>query len=151
MQDRLFWRSVAAFVALPGTVAFLVPLILAPRDAGPPSVPGIGLVGLGTLLLLWCAREFYAAGKGTLAPWAPPVHLVRSGLYRLSRNPMYIAVAIILFGWALAFRSGPLSLYALGVIAAFHGRVVLWEEPRLARKHGEEWVRYRDEVPRWLP
>ena len=147
----MLWRSVAAFVALPGTVAFLVPMVLAPRDPGAPSVPGVGLVVLGTCLLLWCVREFHVVGKGTLAPWAPPAHLVRTGLYRVSRNPMYIAVALVLFGWALTFRSGLLLLYAVAVTVVFHGQVVLVEEPRLARAHGDEWARYKDEVPRWLP
>jgi protein-S-isoprenylcysteine O-methyltransferase Ste14 len=41
------------------------------------------------------------AGRGTLAPWEPPRALVVSGPYRHSRNPMYVAVLVILSRWAV--------------------------------------------------
>ena len=101
-------------------------------------------------MLLWCVRDFYVSGRGTLAPWVPPRELVVVGLYRMSRNPMYVSVILVLVGWAVGFRSMPLALYALAVAVGFHLRVVLGEEPWLAQTHGEKWVRYRDRVPRWL-
>jgi len=147
----LFVRALLAFLALPGVVAYLVPLLLLP----PGDELSIHLIGLlpfvlGTTLLLWCVRDFYVSGKGTLAPWAPPQNLVVTGLYRYSRNPMYIAVALILCGWALTFRSAGLAIYALVVVVAFHLRVVINEEPFLARTHGDQWVNYRATLPRWL-
>jgi hypothetical protein len=42
---------------------------------------------------------------------------------------MYIAVVLVLWGWALGFRSRSLAIYALGVMLAFHLRVVFGEEP----------------------
>jgi protein-S-isoprenylcysteine O-methyltransferase Ste14 len=104
----------------------------------------------GVGLLLWCVREFYVTGRGTLAPWAPPQELVETGPYRFSRNPMYIAVLLLLCGWALGFRSRTLVLYAVTVMFAFQLRVVLYEEPWLARTHGETWTLYKARVPRWL-
>ena len=53
-------------------------------------------------------------------------------------------------GWALAFASPRLALYAGVVIVAFHLRVVFGEEPWLARTHGSAWDEYRARVPRWL-
>jgi len=146
----LFWRALLAFIALPGTVAFLVPLLLL-RPPGSFALSGLIPLSLGVTLLLWCVREFYAAGKGTLAPWAPPRKLVTTGLYRFSRNPMYIAVLLVLCGWALGFRSRSLAIYGLAVMIAFHLRVVFFEEPWLARTHGDEWAEYRARVPRWFP
>jgi hypothetical protein len=75
---------------------------------------------------------------------------VTVGLYRVSRNPMYVGVLLLLWGWALGFRSRALAIYALIVMLGFHLRVVFGEEPWLAQRHGEEWDRYRATVPRWF-
>ena len=101
----LFLRAVGAFLALPGVVAFLVPLLLAAPALREGRFHLIALVplALGVALLVWCARQFFTEGRGTLAPWAPPRQLVTGGPYAYSRNPMYIAVALILIGWVLAF------------------------------------------------
>ena len=132
-----------------GIVAFAVPLWLAPPLQ---SFMWLGLPVLlpGVAVLLWCVWAFYAAGKGTLAPWSPPRHLVTVGLYRYSRNPMYVGVLLILLGWAVGFQSWPLALYAAAVTLAFHLRVVFGEEPVLARHFGEEWRTYCRRTPRWL-
>jgi protein-S-isoprenylcysteine O-methyltransferase Ste14 len=148
----MFVRAVLAFLALPGVVAFAIPLLWSWRSdhlriAHPPGL--IPLV-LGIVMLLWCVRDFYVAGKGTLAPWSPPQRLVVVGLYRYSRNPMYVAVTLILLGWALVFGLWALLWYTLFVVIAFHLRVVLGEEPWLARTHGQEWSDYTGRVRRWL-
>lgn len=145
----LFLRALTAFIALPGMVAFLVPWLLRPVGA-PLHIIGIPVFAVGTFVLLWCVRDFYISGRGSLAPWAPPTRLVRVGLYRASRNPMYIGVLTILLGWALAYESRGLWYYLAAVAVAFHLRVVFGEEPWLAKTHGEEWAPYRREVPRWL-
>ena len=148
----MFARALLAFLALPGTVAFLVPLFLFRPPAGWASFRLIALLplGVGTFLLLWCIRDFYVTGKGTLAPWSPPRNLVVVGLYRWSRNPMYLAVFLILLGWAIGFGTRGLWMYSAGMLVVFHLRVVLFEEPWLARQHGEGWLRYKAQVPRWL-
>ena len=148
----LFFRALTAFLALPGVVAFALPLWLAPRDPATSGARWIGMVLLvaGTLLLLRCVRDFYVAGKGTLAPWTPPRRLVVVGLYRWSRNPMYVSVSFILLGWAVWFMSTTLLVYALGIMLAFHLRVVFFEEPWLEQTHGEAWREYRSRVPRWF-
>lgn len=151
MTSRLLaLRALAAVAALPGIVAFAVPIVLA-RSAGGPPFSWLGLVALvpGIALLAWCVREFAVAGRGTLAPWDPPRRLVTTGAYAISRNPIYLAVALILLGWAIGFRSWRVLVYALAVMAAFHIHVVFVEEPRLARTHREHWHRYAARTPRW--
>lgn len=148
--SSLFWRALVAFLLLPGTVAFVVPLFLLRPPNAPFHATGLPLLVIGTLLLLWCVRDFFAAGRGSLAPWAPPKNLVVVGLYRLSRNPMYVAVLLILCGWAVAYRTRGLWLYAAAIAIAFHLRVVFYEEPWLSRTHGDAWTEYRSRVPRWL-
>ena len=104
----MLWRALLAFLALPGVVAIALPAWFA-ADAleNGARFHAVGLLPMmvGLALLLWCVRDFYVAGKDTLAPWSPPKHLVISGLYRYSRNPMYVGVATMLVGWALAFAS----------------------------------------------
>lgn len=146
---NLFWRAVAAFVAMPLMVAFVLPWFLRPVGA-PFRMIGLPVLIAGTVLLLACVRSFYVAGQGTLAPWSPPKHLVTVGLYRFSRNPMYVGVLLVLAGWALSFPSRALWIYAAVIAIAFHLRVVLNEEPWLAQTHGEQWTRYRAAAPRWF-
>src|SRR5688572_8848431 len=138
-----------AFLALPGVVGFAVPLWIAWPWGG---IRWIGLLPLagGVVLLLWCVREFYVAGKGTLARWDPPRHLVTTGPYRLSRNPMYVGLILIILGWALTLRSGRLLLYALIVQLLVAVRVRVFEEPYAVRHHRAEWDVYRASTPRWV-
>jgi protein-S-isoprenylcysteine O-methyltransferase Ste14 len=149
LSSGLFWKSLIAFLALPGVVAFVVPLAIA-LPARSVSVIGVLPLLAGCLLLGWCVREFHVAGRGTLAPWSPPRNLVVSGPYQYSRNPMYVAVLLILASWAVLFQARLLAAYALLVAIAFHLRVVFGEEPWLARMHGDDWLRYRALVSRWL-
>ena len=145
----LFWRALVAFLAMPAVVAFLVPWLLV-RRAGHFDMTALPIIGIGTTLLLWCVHDFHVSGRGTLAPWAPPQHLVTVGLYRVSRNPMYVAVLIILAGWALGFRSVTIWFYIAAVALAFHVRVVMYEEPWLASTFGADWLAYRARVRRWF-
>jgi protein-S-isoprenylcysteine O-methyltransferase Ste14 len=148
----MFARALLAFIACPGIVALAVPLtwLLVSGQAAIVNAWGLLPLALGLAALLWCVYAFYATGKGTLAPWAPPQHLVVTGLYRHSRNPMYVAVLLILLGWAVTSHVRGLYFYAAGIAVVFHLRVVFGEEPWLARRHGEAWREYAARVPRWL-
>ncbi len=145
----LLWRAIIAFLALPTVVAFLIPWLLRPRRAEFDAL-GFPVVGIGAVLLFWCVRDFYVAGRGTLAPWAPPKELVTVGLYRISRNPMYVAVWTIVLGFAIGYRSVALWIYVAVLVVAFHLRVIFFEEPWLARTFGSSWLAYRSDVPRWF-
>lgn len=148
----MFIRALVAFLALPGVIAFAVPVgwLVANSQSRLVQPLGSALLVFGGLALLWCVRDFYVAGKGTLAPWSPPTNLVDVGLYRYTRNPMYVAVVLILLGWAVSFGSAGLGLYAVIVAVGFHLRVVRGEEPWLARTHGAAWRAYSARVPRWF-
>ena len=108
------------------------------------------LVAAGLAGLLTCVRAFFVTGRGTLAPWDPPQCLVAVGLYRFTRNPMYVSIIILLAGWSLAAGSTVLGIYAPCLAVAFHLRVVLHEEPWLRRNFPEAWASYAARVPRWL-
>ncbi len=148
-MTALFWRALVAFLALPTVVAFVIPGMLRPSNTRF-RISALPLAVAGITMLLWCVRDFYITGRGTLAPWAPPKHLVTVGLYRVSRNPMYVAVSLIIAAGALGFRSSTLAYYGAGVAAMFYLRVVVFEEPWLARTFGPAWLAYRARVLRWL-
>lgn len=147
----MFGRALLAFIAMPGMVAFAIPGLWLWRTGRlhPPHLLGLAVLAAGAFGLLWCVRDFYVQGKGTLAPRSPPLNLVIVGLYRYSRNPMYVSVLLILLGWAAAFSSSGILAYAAFIALAFHLRVVYGEEPFLAREHGAAWEAYVDQVPRW--
>jgi protein-S-isoprenylcysteine O-methyltransferase Ste14 len=72
-------------------------------------------------------------------------------MYRYVRNPMYVGVLLVTAGWAIFFWSWALLLYGLAVWIIVHLFVVLVEEPVLEQKFGEAYLRYREEVGRWVP
>lgn len=148
----MFARALIAFIAMPGMVAFALPLgWLWQGDQFHVVHPsGLAVLTAGSVGLLWCVRDLYVHGKGTLAPWAPPQRLVVVGLYRWSRNPMYLCVLLVLLGWAATLACAGLLGYAVFIAVAFHLRVVLGEEPWLAERHGAAWQSYAGRVPRWV-
>lgn len=150
----LFARALLAFLVLPGIFAGLVPWWIVTADPGRgPGWPVAGgfIAVIGLVVLLQCVRDFYAAGKGTLAPWDPPRRLVVVGLYRFTRNPMYVGVLTFVLGCSVAAGSQRLALYCVVVAVVFHLRTIWYEEPRLAAQFGADFERYRAAVPRWLP
>ena len=148
----LLLRAILVFLAMPTVVAVVIPLgwLYLAGNLDVVFAPGWIILGLGFGALVWCVRDFYVIGKGTLAPWEPPQKLVVAGLYRYSRNPMYVSVLLMLTGWAMTFGDWPLVVYAAVVAVGFHLRVTLNEEPFLAEKHGNDWEEYSTQVRRWL-
>jgi protein-S-isoprenylcysteine O-methyltransferase Ste14 len=117
-------RHLFAIAVLPVTVTVLVPLRIGGELAigstpGELAVQGLGLVALAIGLVLFVASlwRFITHGRGTLAPWDPPKHLVVTGPYRYVRNPMIAGVVFILFGEAGVLRSWPQTEWALAFLA----------------------------------
>jgi protein-S-isoprenylcysteine O-methyltransferase Ste14 len=149
-------RALLAVVLLPGVLVWYVPyeILLASNKLHLPpisaSAVAAGLLALaGTLIHLVCIWDFFATGKGTLAPVDPPRHLVVVGLYRYTRNPMYNCVVAVLLGQAWFFGSVPVLAYAAFLLVSFHLVVVAFEEPALEAQFGESYRAYRGSVPRW--
>ena len=113
------------------------------------SAGAISVIAVGALVLLRCVWDFFAAGRGTLAPIDPPRHLVVRGLYRYTRNPMYNGVLAVLLGEAWLFHSLALLQFAALMFLIFHVFVIGYEEPALEAQFGERYRAYRAAVPRW--
>ncbi len=105
----------------------------------------------GMALLASCIVEFARRGRGTLSPADPPKTLVVAGLYRYVRNPMYLAVSVILLGEAASFRSLGLLAYWAVWFVIVNLFVMAYEEPTLRRQFGADFERYCRRVGRWLP
>jgi protein-S-isoprenylcysteine O-methyltransferase Ste14 len=149
----MFFRAVLAFLALPAVVGGFLPWVLLNNDVWRMrgTLIGLPILFFGACVLMWCVRDFYVIGKGTLAPWDPPKRLVVVGLYRLVRNPMYVGVLAWVAGWSLVAGSPVLAIYTGLLAITFQLRVIFYEEPRLARQFGNDWIKYRSSVNRWLP
>ncbi len=146
-------RALVAFLILPGSVAIAAPPLLALIDPWKEKgrAYGLFLMLAGSAILLRCVRDFLVSGKGTLAPWDAPERMVVTGLYRHMRNPMYGGVILLVLGWTIYYASPLLAAYTVLLTLGFHLRVVVGEEPWLASQFGDQWERYRNGVPRWLP
>jgi protein-S-isoprenylcysteine O-methyltransferase Ste14 len=157
-------KHVRAIGLLPVMGAGVVPAaILAASDWGNPGwgiegaasvlpmLLGVGLVAAG-LALVWRTIVLLArVGEGTLAPWDPTTNLVVAGPYRFVRNPMITGVALILLGEATIFGSLPLLAWAALFLAVNALWFPLVEEPALARRFGDAYREYAQNVPRWVP
>lgn len=151
-------RSLVTLLIVTGIFLVGVPFLLLsaglelyPLHLGTISLAGLGLISLGAVVLLLCGWIFGSIGRGTPAPFDPPKTLVRAGLYRKVRNPMYVGAEAVLFGEVLFLGSSTILLYALALWAIFHLYLVYYEEPNLGRRFGESYEEYCEAVPRWIP
>ncbi len=148
--------TILFFFVAPGTTAGLVPWLITGWQrshgaAGPVDLVGVLLVLGGLAAAIACFARFVNEGRGTPAPVAPTETLVVGGLYRYVRNPMYVAVASMIGGQALLFRSEGTALWLLGFLAAVVAFVKGYEEPQLRRQFGDTYEEYRRAVPGWWP
>ena len=93
----------------------------------------------------------FVAPRGTPAPIDAPKKLVVRGLYRFTRNPMYLGVLTIVLAWSALGRAADVALYAACVASAFHAFIVFYEEPHLEQLFDADYAAYRARVGRWLP
>jgi protein-S-isoprenylcysteine O-methyltransferase Ste14 len=142
----------------PGVVAGAVPWWISHWQVGPPllgisalRVLGAALMTAGVPVLLDSFARFALQGLGTPAPVFPTQHLVVTGLYRYVRNPMYVGVIAVIVGQALLFGNLRVLEYAAVVGAGFCLFVMGYEEPKLRKTFGEEYLEFCRNVPRWVP
>ena len=158
------WRHARAIALLPGNVTIVVPTLILLRVEGPSvgwGLEGLGapvvrllgamLIAAGVALWVWTVRLFARIGQGTLAASDPTRHLVVAGPYAHVRNPMITAVAWVLLGEAILLGSPALLAWAGAFLATNQVYFLCHEEPGLERRFGEEYRRYKQHVPRWIP
>ena len=159
-----YWRHFRAIAILPFTVLLVIPgSILLIWDSSKPfwHLEGIPLlavlifslvtVSLGLAVMYKTIELFADEGAGTLAPWDATERLVTVGLYAHVRNPMMVGVFLVQVGEVTIFGSPYIALWVALFILANVVYIPLFEEPGLERRFGEEYVVYKENVPRWIP
>ncbi len=120
-------------------------------DAPPLRWSAILVMGVGVMIEAVSVLAFLLA-RTTVTPLKPEKAstLVVSGLYRVSRNPMYLGMAILLTGWAL-WRGNPAALILLPVFVVYLTIFQIKpEEAALLEKFGPSYEAYRRRVRRWI-
>lgn len=110
---------------------------------------GFFMTGSALALLVGARSRFVQAGT-EVRPWKPTTALVLNGPYRLTRNPMYVAMTLLYLALSLwVDRLGPL-LVLPGLLLTIHYGVILREERYLFRLFGDSYAHYRQRVRRWV-
>jgi protein-S-isoprenylcysteine O-methyltransferase Ste14 len=109
------------------------------------------VIVFGVAITAWSAIHFVKV-KGTPVPFNPPPRLVRTGPYRLTRNPMLTGVFLLLFGIGIGLNSASLVF----VFMPLYVLVNVWElrnieEPELLKRLGNEYIEYRSQTPMFVP
>ncbi len=154
----LLLRNLLFTILQPGLVAGLFPYLLLnledrvffPNIWTAWQFIGIIVMFCGFSIMIICILRFATEGKGTLSPIDPTKKLVIKGLYKYSRNPMYVGVISLLVGEAVFWQSFVLAGYAVVVFIGFNLFIIFHEEPRLKKDFGAEYEQYLQKVRRWL-
>ena len=150
-------KQLRAILLLPGIVAVAIPatILYFTGVVWPPSpwniVVGLLFFVLGLVVMAWTNRLFTTVGHGTLAPFDPPKTLVVRGVYRHVRNPMITGVLCVLLGEAIFFGSWWLLGWFGFALILNLVYIPLVEERGLARRFGQDYLLYKQNVPRWIP
>ena len=109
------------------------------------------LVAIGALFDLSGLITFLRA-KTTVNPMRPHASsaLVKTGIYKITRNPMYVGLVFILSGWCIYLNSPAALIGVAGFILYIHALQILPEERMLITLFGEEYTEYQARVRRWL-
>lgn len=113
------------------------------------ALAGAALVAVAIVFGLAAAWELHCVGT-TIDPYGSTTAIVSSGPYRLTRNPLYIALTLFYAGMALiAHALTAVLLLPVALVVMTYG-VIRREEAYLERKFGVEYREYRGRVRRWL-
>lgn len=162
---RLWIRGIVFTILVPGTIAGYVPYLFMRNrvpNIGIGSLHWLGLLvmAVGIFIYLCTVVSFLLHGKGTPAIWftkaisfiigEEPMNMVSSGLYRYSRNPMYLGVITTVAGEGIFFQYSSILWYALALFFIFTCVVIFIEEPHLEEKFGDDYKKYKKRTRRWF-
>jgi protein-S-isoprenylcysteine O-methyltransferase Ste14 len=148
------WQTFEVVFGIPFLAAIAlqlaVPLSLPRAFLTPAIIPGgAALTIVGAALVVLARRNFAEHGQPT-DPGRPTSKLVTSGVFSVSRNPLYLGGVCILVGIALALNLPWVLVLLLPALVACHYVLIAPEERYLAAKFGEEYRTYATTVHRWI-
>lgn len=119
-----------------------------------PAFPGraplaTALALLGVVLVVAALLQL-AGQRTTVMPHRAARVLVTDGVFRISRNPIYLAFALLHLACALSLRSPGMLAMLVAVVWVMQSHVIAAEEAFHARRFGARWQAYRQRVRRWL-
>ncbi len=114
-------------------------------------VAGFILICAGFYLMFLTISALIKKGNGTLAPWSPTKKLVTAGIYGYLRNPMILGVFTVLTGESLSILSVKIFIWAVIFFVINNIFFLIYEEPNLEKRFGDDYRKYKSEVPRWFP
>ncbi|MHB1769876.1 MAG: methyltransferase family protein [Minisyncoccota bacterium] len=123
------------------------PLPFVPENLAAPL--GAAFIAIAVVLMVTALRTF-AKAKTSVDPRKPTARIVSTGPYRFIRNPIYLSMTLLTVGIALWINTLWILLMLVPVFLIVQFGVVAREETYLARKFGEEYLRYTSNVRRWL-
>ncbi len=149
-----WWQISEVVFGIPFLVAvalqLAVPLAFPRGFLTPAIIPGGAvLIIVGLALIVLARREFAQRGQPT-DPGLPTSNVVTTGVFSVSRNPIYLGAVCFLIGIALTVNLPWVLVLLLPALVACHYVLIAPEERYLAAKFGEEYRTYAASVHRWI-
>lgn len=105
------------------------------------------LLGFYSMMAGWW---LFKKHQTVICPTGTPSSLVAEGVYRFTRNPMYLGIFAMLLGLAMIVGSIPFYTAAIAYIVVMDMVFCPYEEGQLSRQFGDEFLHYKAKVRRWL-
>ena len=115
----------------------------------PLRIAGAAVMILGFCITIASAKRFSKLGT-PVRPFEESTMVVTTGLFRYTRNPMYLGMAVALLGIAFMLSSASAFIPIPACVAIIHYRFVLHEERFMENLFGEEYLAYKNTVRRWI-
>lgn len=129
------------------TVSHFLPNPFLPATVALPA--GIALLVIG-LVVVWSAAGSMNRHKTTIHPAGVTTTLVSEGIYRFTRNPMYVSFTLIYSGILLMFNAWFGFVLLIPLLVLVQKGIIEREEHYLTRKFGNEYLTYKTQVRRWF-
>jgi len=114
------------------------------------NLAGLIPIAIGLGLYCWCLADHFINYPTSVRIGLTPPVLVVTGLYKFSRNPMYLAALIAWLGWTIFYGSLTVLIALVLLWSMFSFRVVPLEERQLEAMFGDDYLDYKRSVPRWI-